>query len=113
MQRGDALGEGVLLKPQTQQARVAGQPLEKGPEYDVYGQGIGTLEGWVGHTGEGFGHTVLVMHNPESGATVASRDERLQSGQACPHAVLPQDRAGTGQGAAGALIGLVRPRRPA
>lgn len=68
---GDALGEGVLLKPQTQQARVAGQPLEKGPAYDVYGQGIGTLEGWVGHTGEGFGHTVLVMHNPESGATVA------------------------------------------
>lgn len=68
---GDALGEGVLLKPETQQARVVGQPLAKGPEYDVYGQGIGTIEGWVGHTGEGFGHTVLVMHNPQSGATVA------------------------------------------
>jgi len=68
---GDALGEGTLLKPQTQQARLQGAPLEKGPEYDTYGLGIGTLEGWVGHTGEGFGHTVLVMHNPESGATVA------------------------------------------
>lgn len=68
---GDALGEGTLIKPQTQQARLQGAPLEKGPEYDTYGLGIGTLEGWVGHTGEGFGHTVLVMHNPESGATVA------------------------------------------
>ncbi len=66
---GDALGEGSLLEPETQQARLAGAPLDKGPEYDTYAQGIGTLEGWVGHTGEGFGHTVLVMHNPESGAT--------------------------------------------
>ncbi len=66
---GEVLGEGSLLKPQTQAARVQGAPLDSGPEYDFYGQGIGGLEGWVGHTGEGFGHTVLVMHNPESGAT--------------------------------------------
>ena len=66
---GDALGSGALLDPVTQQARVDGAPLEEGPEYDVYGQGIGSLEGWIGHTGEGFGHTVLVMHNPTSGST--------------------------------------------
>ncbi len=66
---GDALGSGALLDSATQQARIDGEPLEEGPEYDVYGQGIGTLEGWIGHTGEGFGHTVLVMHNPTSGAT--------------------------------------------
>lgn len=68
---GDALGEGTLLKPETQQARLDGTPLDQGPEYDVYGEGIGTLNGWVGHTGEGFGYTVLVMHDPDSGATVA------------------------------------------
>jgi D-alanyl-D-alanine carboxypeptidase len=66
---GRALGSGELLEPATQTARVEGAPLEKGPEYDVYGQGIGTLEGWVGHTGEGFGHTVLVMNDPDTGAT--------------------------------------------
>ncbi|MBK6762849.1 MAG: beta-lactamase family protein [Micrococcales bacterium] len=68
---GAALGSGELLESATQQARLQGAPLDKGPEYDTYGLGIGTLEGWVGHTGEGFGHTVLVMHNPASGATVA------------------------------------------
>jgi D-alanyl-D-alanine carboxypeptidase len=66
---GASLGQGSLLEPETQAARVQGQPLDKGPEYDFYGQGIGGLAGWVGHTGEGFGHTVLVMHNPDSGAT--------------------------------------------
>lgn len=66
---GQALAKGSLVKPATQAARVQGVPLDKGPEYDFYGQGIGGLEGWIGHTGEGFGHTVLVMHNPDSGAT--------------------------------------------
>lgn len=66
---GSALGSGELLDPATQQARIEGTPLDKGPEYDVYGQGIGALEGWVGHTGEGLGHTILVMHNPTSEAT--------------------------------------------
>lgn len=66
---GDALGSGSLLKPETQAARVQGKPLEKGPEYDFYGQGIGGLNGWIGHTGEGFGHTLLVMHSPTSGST--------------------------------------------
>ena len=66
-----ALGSGELLEPATQQERLQGAPLDKGPEYDEYLVGMGSLEGWVGHTGEGFGHTVLVMHNAESGASVA------------------------------------------
>ena len=66
---GAALGSGELLQPETQAARVDGQPLAEGPEYDTYGQGIGTLDGWVGHTGEGLGFTVLVMNDPDSGAT--------------------------------------------
>ena len=66
-----ALGSGELLEPATEQVRLQGAPLEQGPEYDEYLVGMGSLEGWVGHTGEGFGHTVLVMHNAESGASVA------------------------------------------
>lgn len=81
---GQALGEGSLLKPETQAARVQGVPLDKGPEYDFYGQGIGGLEGWVGHTGEGFGHTVLVMHNPESGATAVVAMNTSGSGKHVP-----------------------------
>ena len=66
---GAALGQGELVDPATQAARVDGQPLAQGPEYDTYGQGIGMLDGWVGHTGEGLGFTVLVMNDPDSGAT--------------------------------------------
>ena len=66
---GTALGSGELLQPATQRERLKGQPLDKGPEYDEYGQGIGSLEGWGGHTGEGFGHTLAVMHNETTGTT--------------------------------------------
>lgn len=66
---GSALGSGELLERQTQERRLRGQPLDKGPEYDEYGQGIGSLAGWVGHTGEGFGHTLAVMHNQTTGTT--------------------------------------------
>lgn len=67
---GEVLGSGALLSPATQQERLQGHPLAKGPEYDQYALGIGELDGWWGHTGEGFGFTATVMHNPESGATI-------------------------------------------
>lgn len=67
---GTALGQGELLTPATQQARLVGQPLAKGPDYDIYALGIGQVDGWWGHTGEGFGHTLLVMNNPETDVTV-------------------------------------------
>ncbi|MCH9816869.1 MAG: beta-lactamase family protein [Actinomycetia bacterium] len=66
---GLALATGELLDEDTQAARLQGQPLKEGPEYDSYGQGIGELSGFIGHTGEGFGHTVLVMADPETGTT--------------------------------------------
>lgn len=66
---GTTLGSGELLQPDTQAQRLKGRPLDKGPEYDEYAQGIGSLEGWVGHTGEGFGHTLAVMHSPSNGTT--------------------------------------------
>jgi D-alanyl-D-alanine carboxypeptidase len=64
-----ALGRGTLLRPATQADRLeSAQPLERGPEYDRYGLGIGKLSGWWGHTGEGLGFTALVMQEPHSGA---------------------------------------------
>ncbi len=67
---GEALGSGSLLQPATQAERLEGHPLSAGPEYDQYALGIGELDGWWGHTGEGFGFTATVMHNPDTGATI-------------------------------------------
>lgn len=66
----EALATGSLLDPVTQAERLHGHALDKGPEYDQYGLGIGELDGWWGHTGEGFGFTALTMHDPDTGATV-------------------------------------------
>jgi D-alanyl-D-alanine carboxypeptidase len=66
----EALGSGKLLDPATQAERLQGHPLAKGPEYDQYALGIGELDGWWGHTGEGFGFTATAMYNPETGATI-------------------------------------------
>jgi D-alanyl-D-alanine carboxypeptidase len=68
---GPALANGELLEDDTQRDRLQGAPLDEGPEYDVYAVGMGELDGWWGHTGEGFGYTVLVMHQRDTGATVA------------------------------------------
>jgi D-alanyl-D-alanine carboxypeptidase len=67
---GEVLAEGSLLTAAAQADRLAGHELDKGPEYDQYALGIGELDGWWGHTGEGFGFTALTMHDPDSGATV-------------------------------------------
>lgn len=40
------------------------------PEYDKYGIGLGEINGWIGHTGEGIGYTLLVMYKPENGSVV-------------------------------------------
>jgi D-alanyl-D-alanine carboxypeptidase len=66
------LGRGRLLSRSTANARrSAAQPLAEGPEYDSYGLGLGSLEGWWGHTGEGLGFTALVMYEPRSRARAA------------------------------------------
>lgn len=66
------LGRGRLLSTSTARARrTAAQPLLRGPEYDSYGLGLGSLEGWWGHTGEGLGFTALVMYEPRSRARAA------------------------------------------
>ncbi|ASQ45125.1 D-alanyl-D-alanine carboxypeptidase precursor [Legionella clemsonensis] len=76
-----ALGQGRSLTPTMQAQRLAslqpivfqpcadtvpGRPLVTCPEYDRYGFGIGELSGWIGHTGEFFGYSSLVMYHPPS-----------------------------------------------
>lgn len=67
---GRALAGGTLLDTATQRERLEGGVLEEGPEYDRYAFGIGEIDGWWGHTGEGFGFTTLVMHRVDTDTTV-------------------------------------------
>ncbi len=68
---GEALATGSLLSPELQETRTsAATPLDEGPEYDDYGLGIGQIDGWWGHTGEGMGFEALVMHDVERDLTV-------------------------------------------
>lgn len=64
-----AMGDGTLVTADRQAERVQGTPLDEGPEYDAYGLGIGDVNGWIGHTGEGFGVTALTMHDVDSGTS--------------------------------------------
>lgn len=66
----EALGNGSLISPELQAERLVGAPLSEGPEYDQYAVGIGELNGWWGHTGEGLGFTSLAMYEPETGSTI-------------------------------------------
>jgi len=61
---------GTLLPPALQQQRFVGRVPTNGPEYDQYGLGMGQLEGYWGHTGEGLGYEALVMHHRTRNATV-------------------------------------------
>ncbi len=66
-----ALATGSLLKPATQKERLADsrKPTD-GPEYDRYGLGIGEIDGWWGHTGNGLGFTAAVLEDPKTGSGV-------------------------------------------
>lgn len=71
-QWGVALATGALLTPAMQAERLALVPTDGGigPEYDGYGLGIGSLSGWLGHTGDYLGYQSLVMHDPVFDQTV-------------------------------------------
>lgn len=66
----EALGSGSLVSSGLQSERLVSAPLSEGPEYDQYAVGIGEIEGWWGHTGEGLGFTSLGMYQPQTGSTV-------------------------------------------
>lgn len=69
---GEALASGALITPELQRERLAGPsvPGPDDPEYDGYAMGIGEVDGWWGHTGEGLGFEILVMSDPETGSTI-------------------------------------------
>jgi D-alanyl-D-alanine carboxypeptidase len=81
----EALASGELVESETHAARMeAAEPLSEGPEYVASGTGLGTLEGWWGHTGEGLGITALAMHDTTSGATVVILMNYSQRGNHVP-----------------------------
>ena len=70
---GKALGSGSLVSPQLQARRlqlISTDGCPECPEYDGYGLGIGTLNGWRGHTGDYLGYQALVMYDPETEAVM-------------------------------------------
>lgn len=69
---GRALGSGILVGPRFQRIRerAASIPTD-GPEYDVYGLGMGRLKGWWGHTGEALGFQAATFYDPRTRAVIA------------------------------------------
>lgn len=71
----DELGSGSVLTPETQAERLAAfgstSDDKNSPDYDEYGMGMGKIDGYVGHTGNGLGFQVLAMNDPETGVSVA------------------------------------------
>lgn len=95
----EALGRGTLLTDELQQQRVGSlapvvfdpcadsdpdRAPRSCPEYDRYGFGLGEISGWIGHTGEGLGYTVLVMFEPESAAVIVVMMNRSGAGEHVP-----------------------------
>lgn len=70
---GTALSTGSLLQADTFARQLNLVPTlgqANSPEYDSYGLGIGSLGGWLGHTGDYIGYQALVMANPDTGAVM-------------------------------------------
>ena len=70
---GQALGSGSLLNQNFRTLQFQMVPTDgcpSCPEYDGYGLGVGTLEGWIGHTGDYIGYQALVMYDPRSESVV-------------------------------------------
>ncbi len=66
-----ALGRGDLLSPAIHGERLdAARPATNGPKYDDYGLGIGSLDGWWGHTGSGLGYQAAAFFEPDSGSVI-------------------------------------------
>ncbi len=45
-------------------------PDGSGPYYDLYAMGIGSINGWLGHTGEFLGYQHLMMYDPATDRTI-------------------------------------------
>lgn len=71
------LGTGELLSEKTAAQRTSDAALSptsddpNSPFYDAYGMGMGEIDGWIGHTGNGLGYQALAMYDPATGDSVA------------------------------------------
>ncbi|GIT79477.1 beta-lactamase [Leifsonia sp. LS1] len=71
------LGTGELLAEKTAEQRTSEASLSpttddpNSPFYDAYGMGMGEIDGWIGHTGNGLGYQALAMYDPATGDSVA------------------------------------------
>lgn len=71
------LGTGELLDESTAAQRTSEASLSptsddpNSPFYDAYGMGMGEIDGWIGHTGNGLGYQALAMYDPATGDSVA------------------------------------------
>lgn len=69
---GRALGTGRLIGAQLlQRSQQSARPATDGPDYNAYGLGMGTIDGWWGHTGEGLGFQAAAMYDPVTRTVVA------------------------------------------
>jgi D-alanyl-D-alanine carboxypeptidase len=74
-----ALCTGALLKPDTQQTRLATTALDGEPEWVRYGQGVETLAGFCGHNGTIFGFSSEMYYLPEEDAVIVINVNRLDA----------------------------------
>lgn len=65
-----ALTAGTLSPARFQSDRLRFRAATNGPIYDGYGLGFGTVQGWLGHTGEGVGYALGFFGEPLSGSQI-------------------------------------------
>lgn len=80
---GRALAEGTLVSPGMYAIALGGSQLD-GQGYDTYGAGLGTIDGFIGHLGAGYGYQSAVFHEAATDVTItvllnASNVDNLQA----------------------------------
>lgn len=70
-------GEGSLLRPATQAARLRGDTISGAPDFVKYGQGVEMLGPFVGHNGTIFGFSSEMFYLPALRATIVVSVNRL------------------------------------
>lgn len=69
----ESLATGSLLEKSTHWQRIAAARVATdGPVYDRYGLGIGEIDGWWGHTGQGLGYQAAAFHDPVDDVTIVA-----------------------------------------
>lgn len=77
-----ALCQGGLLRPATQQARLAAEPMAGLPPFVRYGQGLIRFGRFCGHNGTIFGFSSELFYLPAADATIVINVNRLDEDDA-------------------------------